>query len=180
VRVEGASTASPTDSKHSRNVLSPFLSQAEDYSEAERLPMSSLRDQLWKTAKAAFDEYGKMTPESVIAYRSSDCVHRMFPAAAGVADRTNREYSDFVMELKKTVPNLRLIVQDGFGPVIDETNRHVLAHIKSAGDTPFGPCETEYFMALKMNEDATQIIEFVEFVDTAYTLEFIRRSGTKV
>ncbi|KAI0470306.1 hypothetical protein F4859DRAFT_486364 [Xylaria cf. heliscus] len=142
--------------------------------------MSPLRDQLWKTAKAAFDEYGEMTAESVIAYRSPDCVHRMFPASAGVPDRTNKEYSDFVMELKKTVPNLRLIVLDDFGPIIDETNRQVLAHLKSAGDTPYGPCETEYFMSLKMNEDGMQIVEFVEFIDTAYTLEFIKKAGLKV
>ncbi|KAI0876029.1 hypothetical protein GGS24DRAFT_262216 [Hypoxylon argillaceum] len=142
--------------------------------------MSSIRDQLWKTAKAAFDEYGEMTAESVIAYRSPDCVHRIFPASAGVANRTNKEYSDFVMELKKTVPNLRLIVQDDFGPIVDETTRQVLAHLKSAGDTPYGPCETEYFMALKMNESGTEIIEFVEFVDTAYTLEFIKKAGLKV
>ncbi|KAI1117980.1 hypothetical protein F5Y14DRAFT_292338 [Nemania sp. NC0429] len=142
--------------------------------------MSSFRDQLWKTAKAAFDKYGEMTAESVIAYRSPDCVHRMFPASAGVADRTNKEYSDFVMELKNTVPNLRLIVQDDFEPIVDEKTRQVLAHLKSAGNTPYGPCETEYFMALKMNEDGTQIIEFVEFVDTAYTLEFVKRAGLKV
>ncbi|KAI1132421.1 hypothetical protein F5Y10DRAFT_208010 [Nemania abortiva] len=142
--------------------------------------MPSLRDQLWKTAKAAFDEYGKMTAESVIAYRSPDCVHRMFPTSAGVANRTNKEYSDFVMELKKTIPNLRLIVQDDFEPLVDETTRQVLAHLKSAGDSPYGPCETEYFMALKMNEDGTQIVEFMEFVDTAYTLEFIKKAGLKV
>ncbi|KAI0456522.1 hypothetical protein F5B21DRAFT_468046 [Xylaria acuta] len=142
--------------------------------------MSSLRDQLWKTTKAAFDEYGEMTSETVIAYRSPDCVHRMFPISAGVSDRTNEEYSDFVIELKKTVPNLRLIVLDDFGPIIDETCRQVLAHLKSAGDTPYGPCETEYFMSLKMNEHGMQIVEFVEFIDTAYTLEPIKKAELKV
>ncbi|KAJ2997600.1 hypothetical protein NUW58_g611 [Xylaria curta] len=142
--------------------------------------MSSLRDQLWKTAKAAFDEYGEMTAESVVAHRSPDCVHRIFPASAGIADRNNREYSDFVMELKKTVPNLRLIVQYDFGPIVDEKNRQVLAHLKSAGDTPHGPCEAEYFMALKMNNEGTQIVEFVEFIDTAYTLDFVKRARLEV
>ncbi|KAI0402745.1 hypothetical protein F4802DRAFT_599707 [Xylaria palmicola] len=142
--------------------------------------MSSLRDRLWKTARAALDEYGEMTPESVVAYRSPDCVHRMLPASAGVPDRTNKEYSDFVMGLKQTVPNLRLIIQDDFAPIIDETTHRVLAHVKSAGDTPYGSCETEYFMALKMNENGTQIVEFVEFVDTAYTLDFIKKAGLRV
>ncbi|KAI0972801.1 hypothetical protein F4678DRAFT_460362 [Xylaria arbuscula] len=142
--------------------------------------MSSLRNQLWQTAKAAFERYGEMTPESVIANRSPDCVHRIFPASAGVPHRSNKEYSDFVMELKKTVPNLRLIVQDDFEPVVDETTRQVVAHIKSKGDTPFGPCDTEYFMALKMNEDGTQIIEFVEFIDSAFTLDFIKKAALTV
>lgn len=35
-------------------------------------------------------------------------------------------------------------------------------------------------MSLKMDEDGTQITEFVEFVDTAYTLEFMKRAGLKV
>ncbi|KAI0863775.1 hypothetical protein F4860DRAFT_467796 [Xylaria cubensis] len=142
--------------------------------------MSSLRDQLWKTAKAAFEEYGELTAESVIAYRSPDCVHRILPASAGVPDRTNKEYSDFVMGFKQMVPNMRLIILDDFGPIIDETNRQVLAHLKSAGDTPYGPLENEYFMSLKMNEDGTQIVEFVEFVDTAYTQEFIKKAELKV
>ena len=137
--------------------------------------MASLREQLWKTAKAAFDKYGDMTPESVIASRSHDCVHRMFPASASIPNRSNKEYSDYVMELKKVVPRMRLIVLDDFGPVIDETNRQVIAHIKSDGESAFGPVEAEYFMALKMNESGTEIIEFVEFVDSLYTTEFTKK-----
>lgn len=142
--------------------------------------MSSLREQLWQTAKTAFDRYGEMTPDSVIACRSPQCVHRMFPASAGIPERTNKEYSDFVMELKKVVPNMRLIIQNDFEPIIDESTRQVIAHLKSAGETPFGPCEAEYFMALKMNQDGTQIIEFVEFIDTAYTMDFIKKAGLSV
>lgn len=97
--------------------------------------MSPVRDQLWQTAKTAFDKYGDMSPESVIACRSLGCVHRMFPASAGIPERTNKEYSDFVMELKKAVPDMRLIIQDDFEPVIDESTRRVIARLKSAGDT---------------------------------------------
>ena len=140
----------------------------------------SLRNQLWHTAKTAFDRYGEMTPESVIACRSSECVHRIYPTSIGIADRTNQEYSDSVMEIKKTVPNMRLIIQDDFEPLIDVTNRMVMTHLKSAGDTPFGPLEAEYFMALKMNEEGTKIIEFVEFIDTAYTMDFIRKTQLNV
>lgn len=142
--------------------------------------MSPSRDQLWQTAKTAFDKYGEMTPESVIACRSPECVHRIFPASASIPERTNKEYSDVLMALKKVVPNIRLIIQDDFEPIIDETTRQVIAHLKSAGDTEFGPFEAEYFMALKMNEDGTQIVEFVEFIDTAYTLDFIKKAGLKV
>ncbi|KAF2638727.1 hypothetical protein P280DRAFT_471284 [Massarina eburnea CBS 473.64] len=141
--------------------------------------MSPLRDQLWHTAKTAFEAYGEMTPSSVIANRSPSCVHRMFPTSSGIPDRTNKEYSDFVMELKKTVSKIQLIVQDDFEPVIDEKSRQVIAHIKSAGESKLGPVEAEYFMALKMNEDGTEIVEFVEFIDTAYTAAFIQRAELK-
>ncbi|KFA48876.1 hypothetical protein S40293_10514 [Stachybotrys chartarum IBT 40293] len=67
------------------------------------------------------------------------------------------------MELKKLVPNVRLVVQDDFEPLTDTTTRQVLAHIKSAGDSKAGPIETKYFMALKMNEDGTQIVEMENF-----------------
>jgi hypothetical protein len=142
--------------------------------------MSPLRDQLWTTAKAAFEEFGHLTPESVIAYRCPTCIHRLFPATAAVPDRSNQEYSNFVMSMKTSVSNLRLVVQGDFEPLIDETTRQVLAHIKSVGDSKYGPVETEYFMVVKMNEDGTQIIEFVEFVDSAYTLEFIKKASLKV
>lgn len=39
------------------------------------------------------------------------------------------------MELKKAVPDMRLIIQDDFEPVIDESTRRVIARLKSAGDT---------------------------------------------
>lgn len=142
--------------------------------------MPSLREQLWQTAKTAFDRYGEMTPDSVIACRSPQCVHRMFPASASIPERTNKEYSDFVMELKKVVPNMQLTIQSDFEPIIDTSTRQVIAHLKSSGDTTFGPCEAEYFMALKMNKDGTQIIEFVEFIDTAYTMDFIKKAGLSV
>lgn len=141
---------------------------------------SSLREQLWQTAQTAFDRYGDMTPESVIACRSPDCIHRMFPTTSGIPDRTNKEYSDFVMELKSTVPKMRLIVQDDFEPMIDEKSRKVIAHVKSEGESVFGPIEAEYFMAMKMNEDGTQIVEFVEFIDTAYTTDFIQKAKLMV
>jgi hypothetical protein len=51
----------------------------------------------------------------------------MFPASAAVPERTNQEYSNFVMGLNRTVPNMRLIVQDNFEPVIDENTRRVLS-----------------------------------------------------
>ncbi|KFA60015.1 hypothetical protein S40285_10652 [Stachybotrys chlorohalonatus IBT 40285] len=142
--------------------------------------MFSLRNQMWETAKAAFDKFGDMTPESVVAYRSPTCVHRLFPSTAAIPDRSNKEYSDFVIELKKLVPNMRLVVQDDFEPLIDATTRQVLAHIKSAGDLKAGPIETEYFMPLKLNEDGTQIVEFVEFVDSAYTIDFMKRTKLEV
>lgn len=140
----------------------------------------SLRSQLWQTAKTAFDRYGEMTPESVIACRSPECIHRLYPASAGIPDRTNKEYSDFVMGLKSVVPNLRLIIQDDLEPIIDESARTVATHVKSAGDTEFGPCEAEYLMVLKMNDTGTEIIEFVEFIDTAYTMDFIKRAKLEV
>lgn len=148
--------------------------------EATAQDSSPLRLELWKTAKTALDRYGELTPESVIARRSPDCVHRMFPASAGIPDRTNKQYSDFVMELKDTVSTMRLIIQDDFEPLIDETNRKVIAHVKSEGETAFGPLEAEYFMAMKMNEDGTQIIEFVEFIDTAYTMGFMEKARLQI
>jgi hypothetical protein len=141
---------------------------------------SPLRLQLWNTAKTAVDRYGELTPESVIACRHLECVHRMFPASAGIPDRTNKEYSDFVMELKDAVSTMRLIIQDDFEPMIDETNRKVIAHVKSEGETAFGPLEAEYFMAMKMSDDGTQIIEFVEFIDTAYTMGFMEKAKLQI
>lgn len=108
----------------------------------------------------------------------------MFPTTSKIPDRTNKEYSDFVMELKKRVPNLRLVIQDDFEPVIDEERRKVVVHVKSEGDVVYGDgkngkVEAEYFMAMTMDKEGMQIMEFVEFIDTQYTNEFIEKMGLK-
>ncbi len=98
--------------------------------------MSSLRDQLLKITRSAFEKFGELTPESVIAYRSADCVHRYFPASIGMPARNNQEQADFIIASKAIFPNYHYVIQEDFTPLVDEVNRTVLVHVKGARRHP--------------------------------------------
>ena len=139
--------------------------------------MSAIREQLWETAKKSLLSFGELTPESVIAARAPDCLHRIFPTTMGHPTRTNEQWAEFIMELKKTMPDVRYIIPDDFEPIIDERKKAVFTYVKSASNTTVGPYANQYFMAFRMNEDGTQIKEIIEYVDTLVANELVTKSG---
>ncbi|KAH8897337.1 hypothetical protein GQ53DRAFT_743077 [Thozetella sp. PMI_491] len=139
--------------------------------------MASFRDRLLHTATDSIRQFGEMTPKSVIAYRHPDCIQRVLPTSAGILTRNNEDYSKYVMELKPLVRNMRYIILNDFEPIVDEITRQVLLHLKSSADTDVGNYENEYFMALKMTDDGTEIVQVVEYLDSAYSAGFISKLG---
>lgn len=137
--------------------------------------MSPLREQLLKTVDGYIAAFNTNTPEGTIALRSPDCKHRVLPTAAGHPVRSNEEYKDFISPGFQFMKPFILKLADGVPPIIDEEQRKATLYLTTATETPVGPYNNEYVFTLRMNDSGTEIVEVVEFIDTAHTGEFMKK-----
>jgi ketosteroid isomerase-like protein len=135
--------------------------------------MSSIRETLIKTANSYIEGFNTNTAEGVIACRTPDCKQVICPSSVPPPwyspPRSNEEYQAFVVPGFKMLRNVKISLVEGEDMLVDETSHKVLLHLKSTGETDFGPYANEYMIVLKMTEDGTQIKEIVEFIDSATT-----------
>lgn len=140
--------------------------------------MSSIRDTLIKTANSYIEGFNTNTPEGVIASRTADCRQIICPSSVpppwNAPARSNEEYQGFVIPGFKMLRNVKISLVDGEDMLVDDTLRKVLLHLKSTGETDFGPYANEYMIVLKMTEDGTEIREIVEFIDSATTRDIVQ------
>lgn len=137
--------------------------------------MSPLREQILKTVDGYLAAFNTNTPEGTIALRSPDCKHHVLPTNAGQPVRSNEEYKAFIGPSFQFLKPFVLKLADGVAPVIDEGQRKATLYLESTAETPIGPYANEYVFTLKTNEAGTEIVEVVEFIDTAYTAEFMTK-----
>ncbi|KAI9150789.1 Austinol synthesis protein H [Paramyrothecium foliicola] len=137
--------------------------------------MSPLRDQLLQTAQNYLAAFNTNTPEGVIAHRSVDCKHRIIPTTAGHPVRSNEEYQAFMAPGLQLMKNFQLKIAEGLEPIVDEEAHKIVLYLTSSAETPIGPYVNEYAFALHTNDAGTEIIEIVEFIDTAVTGDFMKR-----
>ena len=137
--------------------------------------MTSLRAQILETAHSFITSFNEFTPESVVRHRSPTCLHRLRPGSLDAPPRTNAEYSAWVVNLQTVMRGFKLHLIDGYEPMVDDSSRQVVLYLRSTCDTDLGQYENEYIWILKLNEGGTAIDDIVEFADSAYTLEWIRK-----
>ncbi|KAJ9143301.1 hypothetical protein NKR23_g6559 [Pleurostoma richardsiae] len=137
--------------------------------------MSDIRAQLAKIAASFVAEFNKWTAEGVIAHRSPNCKHTILPASLEFPPRTPAEYQAFLAPVLPVMRNFTLHAKEGCPPVIDEVSRRLVLHLTSTAETDIGDYANEYVWTLKFNEDGTQIVDIIEFADSAYTKDFFSR-----
>lgn len=135
--------------------------------------MSALRAQLLGTTNLFLAEFNRFTAQSVIAFRTPSCRHRLLPASLGAPVRSNAEYSAFVESLLPVMRGLKLHLAANTDPIVDEEARKVVLHLTSTAETNIGPYANEYVWVLKFTDDGKEIGEIMEFADSAYTLEML-------
>ena len=59
--------------------------------------------------------------------------------------------------------------------IVDEVARKVLMYVSSSASTALGPYNNEYMLILHMTEDGRRVEKFYEFVDGAYSADYMRR-----
>ncbi|SPO05375.1 uncharacterized protein DNG_08062 [Cephalotrichum gorgonifer] len=137
--------------------------------------MSPIREQILKTVDGYLAAFNTNTPEGTIALRSPDCKHHVLPKSAGHPVRSNEEYRDFISPGFQIMKPFIIKLADGVPPIIDEEQRKVTLYLASSAETPIGPYVNEYVFTLRTNDSGTEIVEVVEFIDSAYTAEFMTK-----
>ncbi|KAF6219620.1 hypothetical protein HO133_004089 [Letharia lupina] len=59
--------------------------------------------------------------------------------------------------------------------IVDEEARKMVMHASSTGTTALGPYNNDYTLILHMTEDGRKVEKFYEFVDSAYTVDYMPR-----
>ena len=59
--------------------------------------------------------------------------------------------------------------------IVDEPARKVVLYASSTGSTTLGPYNNEYMLILHMTEDGRKVEKFYEFVDSAYSADYMSR-----
>lgn len=59
--------------------------------------------------------------------------------------------------------------------IVDETARKVVMHASSTASTTLGPYNNEYTLILHMTDDGRKVEQMYEYVDSAYTADYMAR-----
>ncbi|KAL6831451.1 hypothetical protein J3E69DRAFT_354320 [Trichoderma sp. SZMC 28015] len=137
--------------------------------------MSDLRSRMMELAISFLNAFNEFTTESVVRYRSENCMHRLLPKSLDAPPRTNSEYSAWVGNLKNVMSGFKLSFMDGYEPIIDDKSRHITLHVKSTCETVLGEYQNEYVWIMKVDETGQEIVDIMEFADSAYTIEWIQK-----
>lgn len=137
--------------------------------------MAPTKAQLVATGHKFISEYNKFEFSAIMALRSADCVQTIYPRSLGYSPQDNVQYTEFFKFLQTMFHNFTLKVVDDSHTVVDIEKRKVTMHMSSYADTDVGPYENEYWFCLTVTEDGEQIEEILEFLDSAYTIDFLKR-----
>ena len=133
------------------------------------------RTQLLATSAKFLQACNEWTVDSIMSIRSPQCIHHTGPASVGAISRNNTEFAEFVGPMLAILKGFALTVINDEETLIDVEKRKVMLHLNSRADTGVGPYENEYYFTLSMSEDGEMVDEVVEFLDSGYTADFMRR-----
>ncbi|KAI1145400.1 hypothetical protein F4825DRAFT_443968 [Nemania diffusa] len=122
-----------------------------------------------QTARAIVAAYNTNNLETIMSFRTEDCIQEILPKSLGRPEMDNTAYASWIGPM---LPQLR-----GFTVTIDDliedarANKVViLAH--STASTDVGPYANEYVFVFHLNETGDKITRFQEFVDSANSVTF--------
>lgn len=128
------------------------------------------RNTLLNTANAIISGYNKWTMAAILAPRSPSCIHSILPSSLNRPARTNDEYAAYFEPILPAFRNWVLTVHYA---VVDEVKRAVVMKVTSRANTDIGLYENEYMMLFWMTERGDQVERIEEWVDSAYSRNFL-------
>ncbi|CAE7016099.1 hypothetical protein PTTW11_02903 [Pyrenophora teres f. teres] len=122
------------------------------------------------TARAVIDAYNAWDVDAILAYRSPDCKHRVLPASMNRAAKSNDEYRAYLNTIMPLYLNFTVVVME---EIHDARAHTCIIHASSTAHTRIGLYANEYALILTFTEDGTEVTKFDEFVDSAYSQQFV-------
>lgn len=130
------------------------------------------RQILLSTAQEAIQGYNTWSLASILSCRAPTCVHYILPSSLHRPPLNNEQYAAYFTPIMPAFEHFHLTVHDS---IVDEVARKVLMHVSSSASTALGPYNNEYMLILHMTEDGRKVEKFYEFVDSAYSADYMRR-----
>lgn len=140
--------------------------------------MALIRERLLSTSAAFLRAMNSWDLASILAIRSDDCIQYTLPQSVGTAPMTNNGFAAFFKGIQGNFGSFQASLVQNEEPIIDERARKVVLHVKSYATSEKGPYENEYIFILQMTEDAEHVAQIIEFLDSAYLVEFNARQET--
>ncbi|KAF2844600.1 hypothetical protein T440DRAFT_523349 [Plenodomus tracheiphilus IPT5] len=136
---------------------------------ASAVPLPNLAAQQ-DTARAVIEAYNAWDIDDIMAYRSPDCKHRVLPASMNRAANSNAEYRAYLSAIMPLYSHFTVDVKE---EIHDAATRTCIIHASSKAETKIGPYTNEYALILTFTEDGRKVTKFDEFVDSAYSRQFV-------
>ncbi|KAI0570372.1 SnoaL-2 domain-containing protein [Pyrenophora tritici-repentis] len=142
---------------------------------ASTIPPPNLSNQQ-HTAREVIDAYNAWDIDGILAYRSPNCKHRVLPASMNRAAKSNDEYRAYLRTIMPLYSKFTVEVKEE----IHDTEMHTcIIHASSTAETKIGLYANEYVLILTFTEDGRKVTKFDEFVDSAYSQQFVAALAKK-
>jgi ketosteroid isomerase-like protein len=124
---------------------------------------------LLKTALSVIAGYNAWNIDAIMAPRSENCTHRVYPDRLGRPTLNRTAYITYFSSLLPFFDNFTVTVT---GTYVDEERNQVAVQAFSKADSVLGPYGNEYVVMMKMTEDQEKVYEVREFVDSEASAMF--------
>lgn len=122
-----------------------------------------------KTAEGLIAAFNKMDVDTIISYRSSECVRRFLPLSMGLGEQDNATYRTSLLKLRAIFHNFSLKIND---LIEDSAANRVCLSLNARADTMAGEYVNEYMWLLDFDKTCTKITLSQEFSDTVMERDF--------
>ncbi|KAJ5306863.1 hypothetical protein N7508_005878 [Penicillium antarcticum] len=134
--------------------------------------MPSVAENQIRTAKDLFEGYNEYTADAVLRSRADNCVHYILPTSLNRPSKTNEEYREFFGPLQKVMHRFETTIHR----IVNDPENHCAAvHASGIGESPVAEYKNEYAFFLEFNETGDKITKIEEFVDAAFSKNFLAK-----
>ncbi|KAK4697978.1 hypothetical protein P7C71_g197, partial [Lecanoromycetidae sp. Uapishka_2] len=122
-----------------------------------------------RTAEALVAAFNNMDVDTIISYRSPNCIRRFLPLSMGLGEQDNATYRTSLLKLRAIFHNFSLKISD---LIEDDTANRICLSLKARADTVAGEYVNEYMWLLDFDKTGTKITLSQEYSDTVMERDF--------